>query len=129
MRPFVGRLVPATNHSPEAIQFNKNWFYDSNRLVLEDFINHSCNPNTFIDLNKKYFIAIKHINKGEEITFNYNTTEYDMIKYREDFRCKCGAKKCYGRVKGFKYLNNKEKIALKNWLSPFLLEKLIKSKV
>jgi len=40
------------------------------------YINHSFEQNTKIELNK--IIAIRDINKGEELTFNYNDSELEM---------------------------------------------------
>lgn len=40
------------------------------------FINHSFTPNIFI--RNKELVALKDINLGEEITFNYNDNEINM---------------------------------------------------
>ncbi len=56
-------------------------FIDMKYLVLEDFINHSCSPNTKLDLERRWFIAVKDILKSQEITFNYLTTEWDIKKW------------------------------------------------
>lgn len=119
-----GKLVNATNSTPEAVQISKDKFIDTKYLVPEDFINHSCSPNTKLDTEKKWFIAIKNISKNEEITFNYLTTEWDMKKWGTDFKCVCGAKNCFGHIKGFKYLTRKQQLKLKPLLSPFLLTKI-----
>jgi len=101
-----------------------NQFIDSQYLVPEDFINHSCSPNIKLDVAKRWFIAIKDIKKNSEITFNYCTTEWDMRGYGTDFLCRCGSPKCYGHVRGFKYLTKEQRRKLKSMLSPFLLEKI-----
>ncbi len=64
------------------------------------FINHSCEPNMY--LNKRAFHAARIIHRGEELTFNYNTSEYDMA---EPFVCRCGSLFCSGWIRGFKYLS------------------------
>ena len=46
------------------------------------FMNHSCEPNTVI--RGRNVVALRPIRPWEEITFNYNTTEYQMA---EPFQC------------------------------------------
>lgn len=55
--------------SKYTVQIGSVHFLDKNIM----FMNHSCNPNTEISGNK--IIAKSDISKGEELTFDYNTTE------------------------------------------------------
>ena len=69
------------------------------------FLNHSCEPNIGVTkmLNDKQsydFIALRNINKGEEIRFDYETTEYEVGAFDD---CACGADSCRGTIKGFKH--------------------------
>ncbi len=51
--------------------------------------NHSCEPNVgFVDSIK--LVAIKNINKGEELAFDYAFSEIEF----ESFECNCGSKNC-----------------------------------
>ena len=61
------------------------------------YINHSCNPNAFFDVDSMNLIAIKDIQIGEELTFFYPSTEWEMI---QPFDCFCKAEKCLGRIEG-----------------------------
>ena len=81
------------------------------------FLNHSCEPNAYMDFDNICLRAIRNIKKGEEITYNYLTTDYILYK---SFICNCGSLKCYGKIKGFKYLNKNQKLKLKPYLSPYL---------
>ena len=121
-----GMIVDAADSTPEAVQVADKKFIDTKYLVVEDFINHSCDPNTRLDIEKRQFIAIKDIHKNEEITFNYLTTEWDMKKWGDDFQCLCGSKNCFGHIKGFTYLTRAQKTVLKPLLSPFLLKQIEK---
>jgi len=60
------------------------------------FINHSCDPNceTEIIRGHIWIIAIRDIEKGEEIAYNYN---YDVEDY-EDHICQCRSKRCVGYI-------------------------------
>ena len=121
-----GQIVRGKDATPEAVQIGADRFLDTKQVLPEDFINHHCEANTRCDIGKRWFIAIKDISKNAEITFNYKTTEYDMKKSGTDFRCVCGAKKCYGRVQGFKYLNIQQQKKLLPYLSEFLCSKIKK---
>jgi len=108
--------------SDESIQIDEDKFLDSKYRYVDDFINHSCDPNARIDFSLMNYVALRNIKEGEEITWNYLTTEYDL----EDeikFNCKCGSKKCLGRIKGFKFLTRGQKQSLDLLLSPFLRKK------
>ncbi len=60
------------------------------------FINHSCAPNceAEVDDGRIWIIALRDINPGEEITFNYG---YDLVDYKE-YPCHCGAEECVGYI-------------------------------
>jgi hypothetical protein len=66
-------------------------------------LNHSCNPNTGV-VDNSYgaydFVATTSILLGEEITFDYETTEYEIIFAGQ---CLCTTAECRGRAMGFKY--------------------------
>jgi len=75
--------------------------FDLNKQLLEQqawmYLNHSCNPNTFIDTKKLQQIAIRKILANEELTFDYETTEELM---KEPFQCVCKSENCRGLIKG-----------------------------
>ena len=92
---------------------------------IENFLNHSCEPNGYIDFQDLTFRALRNIKMGEELTFNYLTTEWDMAN---KFDCECLSKYCFKKIKGFKYLTFIQKSRLSPLLSPFLKNKLILEK-
>jgi len=61
------------------------------------FINHSCDPNVFFDTQEMQLIALKAIEPGDEFTFFYPSTEWDMA---QPFKCLCGSDKCLNRISG-----------------------------
>jgi hypothetical protein len=65
------------------------------------FMNHSCDPSAVI--RGREVFARRGLVPGEEITFNYNTTEYEMF---EPFDCHCGHAACQGRVGGYRFLSS-----------------------
>jgi SET domain-containing protein len=60
------------------------------------FINHSCNPNCEAewDEDRLWIVAIREIQPGEELSFNYG---YDLEDYR-DHPCLCGTPECVGYI-------------------------------
>ena len=57
------------------------------------FVNHSCQPNTFMRNlgNHVEFYALKQIREGDELTCNYGATHHEGKK-----ECSCGAPGCRG---------------------------------
>ena len=90
---------------------------------IDDYINHSCNPNSFIAFKESgpFLLALKPIRKGEEVTYNYLTTEWDMGTHY--FQCRCGAEDCIGFIKGFKHLGERWKNKLSPLVTPYLRKK------
>lgn len=92
------------------------------------YTNHSCEPNAyFMFLPNDPFprlTAQRDILVGEEISFDYNTTEWEMST---PFDCLCGCKGCHGTIRGFKYLERKQQLQLLEsaQISPFIRNKAI----
>ena len=59
------------------------------------YINHSCEPNAYIDAQRQQLIASKSINPNDDITFNYLVSE---SKITAPFNCDCASKNCVGRI-------------------------------
>ena len=59
------------------------------------FVNHSCQPNCETDQirGKMWVIALRDLEPGEELTYDYNL--YDG---EDDAPCFCGSKRCRGSV-------------------------------
>jgi SET domain-containing protein len=91
------------------------------RLSSVGLLNHSCDPNSWVDVEAKCVRALRDISEGEEITFNYLTTEYDM---HAGFRCKCGSPLCYESIRGFRHLDREQQHALEPHLTPYLRKML-----
>jgi D-alanine-D-alanine ligase len=81
------------------------------------YLNHSCAPNCRIDFSTWTLVTTRTIQCQEELTFNYLTTEWDMVA---PFACQCSALHCYGCVAGFKYLTPVQQVLLAPRCSPLL---------
>jgi len=106
---FKGRIMsykelpsPYRDIDDHYVQIGK-YLYMGPSGNFDDFINHSCEPNSGLKIQdtKVVLIALKGINIGDEITWDYSTTmdedDWEMI-------CKCQSKKCRKVIQDFKYL-------------------------
>jgi uncharacterized protein len=68
--------------------------------TIDDFINHSCNPNTGIRLYARgaIILAIGYIAMHDEVTFDYST--YLNNPY-ERIVCRCASQNCRGVIGNF----------------------------
>lgn len=61
------------------------------------YINHSCDPNIFLDTQTGQIIALRDITAGEELRYFYPSTEWAMS---QAFNCGCGTAQCLGTIGG-----------------------------
>ena len=85
-------------------------------------INHSCDPNCFFDTTKMQLVSLKRIKEGEELTFFYPSTEWDMD---QAFQCFCRNKNCIGMIQGAKYLSES---IIKNYRFTHFIEQKLDSR-
>ncbi|CCD84821.1 putative histone-lysine N-methyltransferase with a SET domain [Bradyrhizobium sp. ORS 285] len=97
---YFGPLLDSKKAEDDAIE-NKYLFELDNRWTIDGsirenvarYINHSCKPNAESDVKprkKKIFIrAIKNIEPGEEINYDYGTDYFKA--YLKPIGCKCDA--------------------------------------
>jgi len=79
------------------------WFGPRSREVIKRkmtfFENHSCDPTTWFE-DDITMTARRDIAEGEEITYDYSTTESYIDPEMETIVCRCGAPECRGRMLG-----------------------------
>jgi len=81
------------------------------------FLNHGCGPNAAVV--GRSLVALRRIGRGDEITFDYNATEYDMAS---PFRCRCGGPSCRGAlIAGFRHLSPDERTRVLPHATPAVL--------
>ena len=71
------------------------------------YLNHSCTPNAW--LRGRELVALRDIQAHEDLTFDYNTTEWELA---EPFACHCGSATCLGTVRGFAHLSAAQRAGL-----------------
>ena len=87
------RIIEGMERLDDPLQIGDDLFIDIDNNAL--FINHSCDPNSGIKGENQLY-AIRNIEKGEEITFDYSTTVGKNIDWIMD--CKCGSNNCRGKI-------------------------------
>ena len=83
------------------------------------YINHSCDPNVFFDTTSFQLVCLKPIEAGEEFTFFYPSTEWDMAS---PFQCYCNQPGCLGLINGASHIP--EEILKRYKLSDFIKRKV-----
>ena len=97
---YFGPLLDCKKKKDEAVEnkylfeLNGRWTIDGSvRENIARYINHACKPNAESDVRprkRKVFIrAIKHIEPGEEINYDYGTDYFKA--YLKPIGCKCAA--------------------------------------
>lgn len=90
---------------------------------------HSCEPNCGIK-NKVKVVAMKSIKKDEEITIDYAMIVYNYGREmtQENRACKCGSKKCRGKLGAFKEIPENFKKNYEGFISEYMIEKTARAK-
>lgn len=78
---------------------DKTWISTS-RNSYAYYLNHSCNPNSGIR-DKVIIVAMRDIEKGEEITLDYSITEADPYW---KMKCKCSDQNCRKIIRSIQFL-------------------------
>jgi hypothetical protein len=81
------------------------------------FTNHSCEPNAFV--RDRDMVALTCIEPWQQLTFNYNTTEYDMA---EPFECTCGTPACEGKIRGYRWLSPDAKARIRPYTAEWMAD-------
>lgn len=83
------------------------------------YINHSCSPNVFFNTTTMELTALQPIQPGDEFTFFYPSTEWDMA---QPFQCMCNQPGCLGMISGASSLS--QEVLRKYKLTDFITERL-----
>lgn len=88
-----------------------------------EMFNHSCDPNAGVK-GQNILVARRKIKAGEEVCFDYETTDTQDL----NFICGCGAKNCRGKIDGTSWKNPKFQKDNKEYFSYYIQEKIKKLK-
>lgn len=106
---YRGRVISVADEGETSSAFNSDPSYtllfalDENFTIDAGvdgndicFMNHSCDPNceAFVDDDAVIIRALRHIQPGEELSYDYNLQPGDAGRYA----CRCGSKNCRGTM-------------------------------
>ena len=94
----AGRILAEPTYLTVQVDTDKHIMLQPEHL---QYINHSCDPNVFFDTHSMEIVALKNIAEGDEMTFFYPSTEWDMA---QPFNCHCGSRNCLGEIKGASHI-------------------------
>lgn len=118
----VGRLGGAIQRAPSkrTIQIDRDRHL---RSPFVDFVNHSCRPSAYVQVESEtiVLIAISEIgSETNEITIDYNCSEYTLA---ESFMCRCCRRP--NRIAGYRYLMETNQKDYLRRISRFALSHLL----
>lgn len=113
---YMGDIIDAEEYKSRKLKYDseniKHFYFmmiqdneiidATKRASLGRYLNHSCDPNAYIEkwvVDKRFRMGIfakRDIIKGEEICFDYNVDRYGA----EPQKCYCGAPNCLGVMGG-----------------------------
>jgi uncharacterized protein len=101
---FTGPFLRKEQTTPQtyALQIGPDLYIGASG-ALDDYVNHSCQPNAgmVIDGTTVTLVAIRDIEPGEEIFFDYSTT---MDEDDWEMSCSCGTSSCRKLIRDGKHL-------------------------
>lgn len=94
---------------PSECYIYPDWYSVDKNIWIEpapffNNINHSCNPNLGLRTSRE-FVARRNINPGEELSFDYSTTD-DELPWIMD--CECGELNCRRKVGAIQLLSEQQ---------------------
>jgi hypothetical protein len=84
---------------------------------MDDFINHSCDPNVGFTEGTLILFALREIQKGEELFWDYSTS---INEAGWKINCACGAENCRGAIQSYCDLPKPEQSRLQGIILAYL---------
>jgi hypothetical protein len=78
-----------------ALQVGRDLWLCSDGSSLDDQVNHSCDPNTGFIEGTPVLYALRDIEAGEEISYDYSTS---ISEPGWSLECHCGSRHCRGTI-------------------------------
>jgi SET domain-containing protein len=109
---FGGEVFETKDVPPEcfAMQIDDDSWLCSDGSLLDDRVNHSCDPNTGFLKNDPALYALRDILPGEELTWDYSTS---ISERGWCLDCLCGSTNCRRVILPFGELRPEEKKRLR----------------
>lgn len=108
--------IDGINRSQSLLQIDEDLYLMATGTI-DDFLNHSCDPNLGFTPDGMNYMALRDIKTGEEMFWDYSTCENDAIWSMD---CLCGSAKCRGKVRGYPNLDKETRKRLLPISLPYL---------
>lgn len=108
--------ISEVDRSQSLLQIDVDWYLMATGTI-DDFLNHSCDPNLAFTPDGQSFFALRGIGKEEELCWDYSTCENDG---EWKMKCLCGTSKCRGFVTGLPALDEETRQRLLPISQPYL---------
>jgi SET domain-containing protein len=102
-----------------ALQVGPDLWLCSEGENLDDYINHSCDPNAGFTTGEPVLFALRDIDPGEEIGFDYSTS---LSEPGWSLRCRCSAASCRNVIRPWAELAGDDRIRLRPIALQYLWE-------
>ncbi|EFX03864.1 hypothetical protein CMQ_792 [Grosmannia clavigera kw1407] len=110
--------TPAAAPTYATVQVSRDRHINLNSDLL--YINHSCEPSLIFDTaGRAVWVGPKGLRPGDELTFFYPSTEWDMA---QPFSCFCGTATCRGQISGARSMRRDQLAGL--WLNAHIWDLL-----
>jgi len=103
-----------------AVQIEEDLYLVTPNEGPADWVNHSCDPNAGL-IGQIVLVALHDIQKGDEICFDYATT--DGSSY-DEFECGCGGRHCRTHVTGDDWKLPELQTRYKGHFSPYIQRRI-----
>ncbi|MER8918209.1 SET domain-containing protein-lysine N-methyltransferase [Mesorhizobium sp. M0761] len=116
VKGVVARMDRSRTTNSIQLDWNVHALFEEPVVIL----NHSCDPNLAIvpnHLGAYDFIAVRQIASGDEVCFDYATTESECIGVSV---CLCSAANCRGSAAGFDKLPRDHPLVVSGFHAPYL---------
>ena len=110
---FQGFLLPTAELRDEylAMQVNDDLWLCSRGDLLDDCVNHGCDPNAGFLAGETVLHALRDIQPGEEIVWDYSTS---IAEPGWKMACRCGSAQCRGIIRPWAELSTEDRDRLRS---------------
>jgi SET domain-containing protein len=116
---FQGWVLPTEALSEDlmAMQIAPDLWLCSDGSLLDDYVNHSCEPNAGFLEGDLVLYGLRDIDTGEEICWDYSTS---ISQPGWSMECRCGSLRCRGVIRSWGELTPAKREALRGLALAYL---------
>jgi uncharacterized protein len=119
---FGGRLLTPAELTDDllAMQVGDDLWLCSDGWLVDDMVNHSCDPNAGFTDGEPVLYALRDIAAGEEICWDYSTS---IAEPGWTLECRCGSARCRSVIRPWGELSSADRERLRGYVLRYLRER------